>query len=554
MDIDELIKEGDALRKKKKYEEALEVLDKAIRIGSSDKKIADILVKIGDNLRKQEKYEEALKAFENTIEIDPKTAHLWNKKGYVLLKLGRYKEAFEAFDKAIEIDPKNIFSLFRKGETLVKLRRYEEALENFDKAIALYPGDPFFKGNRGFVLLKLRRYKEALKIFEEIIEVDKRNVYAWNNKGNALRKLEKHEKALEAFDEAIKIDKRNVYAWNNKGNTLLKFREYEEALKAFDEAIEIDPMNAYAWNNKGNALLRLRKYDGAIRAYEKAIKIDLNNAWPCANLGELYFVHGDLENAYVNVREALDRDDKCTLALLVKGKIEIEKENFNCAITSFRKTIHSNLSVPIPLIWVAYAKYLKAESSFKIGDKEHRKEIFAIIRELERANRLAEKEMKNKLRVCILYFLGYFYYRSGDIFASKERLEECIRLKSRKEKIEEWLRLKQKSPVEQGARELLDNIWNHTIKPTWWGWWLWSPVNSWIKRSLFVFLLFSVFSVLLLHPIIPNRLSFIKLDWPIYVAIIVLLIFFLLSPSIEKIKGKEVEVEPICEASAHTWL
>ena len=63
-----------------------------------------------------------------------------------------------------------------------------------------------------------------------------------------------------------------------------------------------------------------------------------------------------------------------------------------------------------PLLWNAYAKYLKAEYSLNLNDKEYQEAIVAIIRELERANDLFKKSRKKEVdtKANILYYLGYF--------------------------------------------------------------------------------------------------------------------------------------------------
>jgi hypothetical protein len=88
----------------------------------------------------------------------------------------------------------------------------------------------------------------------------------------------------------------------------------------------------------------------------------------------------------------------------------------------------------------------------------------------------------------------------------------------------------------------LDNIWNYEIRPTWWRWWLLSPLDCWLKRVL-VFFIFSFLSFLLVfHPFIPIWFS-IEINWHVYIILILFLIFILFSPGIQSIKTKEIEVE-----------
>ena len=231
------------------------------------------------------------------------------------------------------------------------------------------------------------------------------------------------------------------------------------------------------------------------------------------------------------MEEALTNDITFAHALMLKGEIEIEKKDWDSASKSFEAAIRSDLGNLWPLLWNAYAKYLKAEFSLNINDKKYQEEIAAIIRELERANELFEKSGKNEDRANILYYLGYFYYKNKDIFTAKEKLKECVKLKS-------------KSAIKPIARELLGYIWNYKISPPWWSWWLSSPLYRGLKIIVFGLLL-SIPSLLLIHTLIPEYFHVIKVNWSIHkvLILIVLPIFFLFSPSIKSIKIKDIEVE-----------
>ncbi|MGD2250571.1 MAG: tetratricopeptide repeat protein [Candidatus Methanofastidiosia archaeon] len=412
------------------------------------------------------------------------------------------------------------------------------------------------------------------------IELDPKYAEALFYKGLVLYNLERYDEALEAFNRAIKANPEYVDAWYSKGVILEIRKEYEEALEAYNKAIKLDPDNAVIWDSKGAVLHRLKRYDEALGAFKQAIKI-FNQAdkpiqekalpyanlgelfLPYANLGELFLIHGDFWNAQKNVEKSLEIDRENSLALLIKGRIEIENGKYDRAIKFFEDAIFSNLGDPTPLLWTAYAKYLKAESSFEPEDKAYKEEIFSIIRELERAKALSEEYIREELHACILYFLGYFYYKNGDIFTAKEKLIECIKLQSsieefinfiksklKKEKFGESIRLK--SSIKGRACELLNTIWRYKIKPSWWDWWLSSPFYCWIKRIAFFLFLLPIF-LLLLRLFIPASfwvsqfLKYIPLiskdNLLVYTAVTSLLLLFILFPSIEKIKAQEVEME-----------
>jgi tetratricopeptide (TPR) repeat protein len=94
--------------------------------GSED---ADIRMREGMVLLDSGKNKEALEAFVKVLELDPKNALAWRKKGAALGILGRHQEALEAFRRAIALDPKDIISWHNKVISLTKLGNKKEADE-----------------------------------------------------------------------------------------------------------------------------------------------------------------------------------------------------------------------------------------------------------------------------------------------------------------------------------------------------------------------------------------------------------------------------------------
>ena len=111
--------------------------------------------------------------------------------------------------------------------------------------------------------------------------------------------------------------------------------------------------------------------------------------------------------------------------------------------------------------------------NYNITDIKYQENILSILRKLEKASKISEKHGNIETQAYILYFLGYLYYKAKDYFTAKEKLEECIKLKS-------------KFLFKQPACYLLENIWNIKIQPNLIDWWLYSPLNYGLNRYIFV--------------------------------------------------------------------
>ncbi|MGC1121573.1 MAG: tetratricopeptide repeat protein [Candidatus Methanofastidiosia archaeon] len=606
------LEKGNILSYLKKYDEALQAYKKVTDIKGEDTEYVDASIEKGNILSCFREHKEALQVYNKSIEIFEdlqenmkndeimlKFAEVFYKKGNALGTLNEDKEALEAFEKALELcrkvidgkqvlDKKNAVesqceiyekavskykSLLKhpenwceRGRILYDLERYDHAVEAYEKAAVENNIEAHYGKGRAFY--SLGRYREAVKACQKAIEIFesletskktdniKECADAWYTIGSALDDLKEHKKALRAYERAIGLDPRDVRFWNNKGVTLYNLGEYKKALKAYERAIALDPKKATVWSGKGAILYNLKRYEEASKAYEIAINLNRNYATPYANLGEILLIHGDIEGASHNIDKAYILDESYFFTLLMKGRIEVEKRRYDCALRFFEKAAHFGLGNPLPLLWIAHVKYLKAETCFKPEDGRYKEMMFSVIRDLEKAYDLSKDHPRKELSTCILYNLGYFYFRNGDIFAAKERLEECVKLESAVKKLERVFG--SKSYSKPRTRDLLNYVWDCKIKPTWWRWWLFSPTWCWPKRILFFLFLLPIPLLLLFHPLISKHVPFVQVGWPIYSSVVLLLILILVSPNVEKITVKEIEMKvqspPVFETFLPPWI
>ena len=67
----------------------------------------DELIKMGKKQLEDGRYDDALNLFQKAILLNQNDPDLWNLKGIALRSLGRYNEAIECFNKSLEIDPRD---------------------------------------------------------------------------------------------------------------------------------------------------------------------------------------------------------------------------------------------------------------------------------------------------------------------------------------------------------------------------------------------------------------------------------------------------------------
>ncbi|WP_440957103.1 tetratricopeptide repeat protein [Methanosarcina sp. Mfa9] len=338
---------------------------------------------------------------------------------------------------------------------------------------------------------------------------------------------------------------------------LLKFGDFINASKQVQHALSLNKDNPDLWCLKGQIEIETSRIELATDSFRKAISLDKLNP------------HYLLWNAYSRYLS-----------------VEFSSESSN----DFDKKIHDTNGKNENIGKSANVK----EYGYKKINKRQQEKLLSIIRDLERllmplgesngydkqskkcgdVNINAELCLKNlkvsafdykkknennyennwkEIQAYTSYFTGCFYYKIGDFFAAKEKLEECKKLKS-------------KISLEKSADLLVGNVWKYQIKPTWWEWWLGSPCACGRKRLLFVGIILFIFLMFLpaIQDILGNIIqligSFISvgplahlnessttINWEensiLYSAFILTLLLLLLTPNIERIAAKEISIE-----------
>jgi tetratricopeptide (TPR) repeat protein len=112
---------------------------------------------------------------EASVEVDTKSAHIWNDLGRTYYNKGNFDDAIYAYKKAIDFDPEF--------------------------------GRPY--GNLAAIYLRQGLYTEAIPLYQrsvELLESDNEKAVSWNKLGNAYRRLGDYDKAIAAYHMADELD------------------------------------------------------------------------------------------------------------------------------------------------------------------------------------------------------------------------------------------------------------------------------------------------------------------------------------------------------------
>jgi len=159
---------GNVLQDQRKYEEAMECYQKAVRLNHA---FAGSYYHLGSVYEALEQYDRAIHYYEQAAQYDPHFAGSYNNLGNVYRRLERGDEAIQYFQKAIEVNPKFWGSYYNLGEVLQSKVMDDEAIACYKRVLELNPQHIGTMNNLALILLERKEIGEALSYCQRAIHL-----------------------------------------------------------------------------------------------------------------------------------------------------------------------------------------------------------------------------------------------------------------------------------------------------------------------------------------------------------------------------------------------
>ncbi|MBD2681835.1 MULTISPECIES: serine/threonine-protein kinase [Nostoc] len=316
-------------------------------------------------------YEGAIRDFSQLIQLEPKNALAYNKRGDAYYRLGDYEQAQADSSQAISLNPEDANAYYDRGFALYELGKYKEAIADYTQAIKLNSQDAYAYYGRGLARVQIKENKGALGDFSKAIAIKPEYTEAYLQRGILRRRLKLRQASIQDFDKIIKINPSDAKAYYQRGLTQVINKQKYAALKDYSDAININPKYIEAYLNRGdiysdlgnkieatedyNTILQLDPkfiaayihrgihrfsfgdYKGAIQDYSEALKLDPNDAAAYNNRGNAYLELGNKKAANQDYSQAIAIDANNALAYYNRGVIRAKQKNKQGAIADFKK-------------------------------------------------------------------------------------------------------------------------------------------------------------------------------------------------------------------------
>lgn len=242
-----LLDEGSALIDQGRYDEAIDVLTRAIK-----------------------------SKFPAEYDVESNYGLIYTNRGLAYFRKGFIKEALADYDTAVAIDPGNPDTLNNRGVLRQSRGDIAGALADYNAAIAANALSPSAYLNRAELLIESRRSSEALKDLNNYILLVADNPSVYNLRGKIYLDQGKRELAAADFNRSLFLAPGNRDATLNLGRLYIASREFGRAEEMISGVLTVNPDDAEAYLLRSKARDGLGNASGAAADKKKAKEINPN--------------------------------------------------------------------------------------------------------------------------------------------------------------------------------------------------------------------------------------------------------------------------------------
>ncbi|MBI2730073.1 MAG: tetratricopeptide repeat protein [Sphingobacteriales bacterium] len=331
-----MIRKADLLITTRKYNDALDMLDKVESFGSHDINLyilkTDIFLALDQQQKAVELLEEAIKHIdgEERLELLFELSDVYDDyeefdKVFDCLKMileqeptneealykicfwtdftGRNEESIKLHKKIIEDYPYSELAWFNLAAAYQGLKLYEKSIDAYQYAIVIDEKFDYAYRNMGDAYIRLRKYKDAIEMLEKVLELSRPEDVIYEAIGHCYDRLKNFAQARFYYRKASHLNAEDSKLYYKIACTYINEGQWESAIKQLQSALEIHRLQAEYNLALGECLVQLGKYKEAVEAYSNVIRQRPKNVQAWTSLLECFMVANMLDDAeeYVDI-------------------------------------------------------------------------------------------------------------------------------------------------------------------------------------------------------------------------------------------------------------
>lgn len=304
---------------------------------------ATLLLKKANLLIETKKYNEALDMLEKAALLDTTDINLYILQTDVYLALNQHQKAAAVLKEQIEQ-----FDGDDRTELLLELADVYDDWEEFEKVFDCLKMALQHDPNNEEALHKIcfwteftGRNEESIRLHTWIIDEHPFNHLAWFNLGTAYQGLKLYEKSIDAYQYALAIDEKFDYAYRNLGDAYIRLRKYAEAIEVLQKHLEIAKPEDVIYEAIGHCYERQRKYTQARYYYRKASHLSPNDDKLYYKIAVAYMMEANWNNAVKSLQSALKINKNSAEYNMSMGECLLEMDKCKEALPFFMNAVRT---------------------------------------------------------------------------------------------------------------------------------------------------------------------------------------------------------------------
>jgi superkiller protein 3 len=317
--VEDLLAKGNEFRDTRRFAEAEEAYQGALKIKPRDARAA---YGLGNVYTDQQRWENAENAYRNAAQWGPSNVDALVALSVVLVQprtgadnAKRLADAEHFARRAVQLEPKNAVAWDRLGVALQSRGSFTTETEHaYRRAVELEPEFAVAYAHLGRVLKRLGRGNEATPLYEQAISLAK-DAATLNLVAESLQAEQQWEQSGPVLTRALSLDQRNSTSLLLMGRMLVVLKRYQEAEPYLKTSTEVSPRAFQPLNLLGRTYLALERYSQAEATYERAATLasagdrkQLAGAFGFQGVGDGYLKTREYANAARAYQRALELD------------------------------------------------------------------------------------------------------------------------------------------------------------------------------------------------------------------------------------------------------
>lgn len=326
-----LIRMGNALIALERYEESIEVLDKAQILDGSN---VDIFMLKADALTLLNKYDEAIEEIEKGLASvsDESSIYLWLEKADIYEETDDFQKVYECLEKVLELQPENEEALNRIWFATELTEKYDDSFHLHKKLIDKNPYNYLAWYNYAQANFGLGLLEKAVDAFEYVIAINEDFELAYRDCGDALFLLGKYQEAIVQYKRVEELFKPYEELYFCIGLCYEKMKEFIKSRIYYRKATRINPAYDEAFFRIGETYRKEKRWANAASSYEIALRLKTDNVYYLTALGDANYFLDDMVKAIEYYKKSVVISSNIKSNWIKLAGFYFEIENLDMAI------------------------------------------------------------------------------------------------------------------------------------------------------------------------------------------------------------------------------